>query len=478
MKASSLCCVVLCCVVSIFFLVSNRDACGQGMYGISCDTIHKKKEIYDDPRPLVKDLSYDTLLPSETVQDLTYDIEAMKRLWSDLVGFKSPEITGNVAPEIIPGEYSCADKDKYPFKEIMIPTYYDRFNPGSPPFACNFSRIKVIPTRHYYWALPVSEASKKYQGQVKQDAAGYMDYSTYEAGFPFPRPSGEHKAMQIMYNWEKRYVNWESSYLLLEVKGFDADLREDFDSLMEMFAIRLDGRVTMEPFGWLDERAEANHESRAIINKCYSPRDLFGNAFSSLTYENPNKMHQCMMYLNVFRRVRTMSGTDTQDAMGGQDTIYEDGDGFNQKITTKRYPYTYEVIAEREYLVPAYTLDGSGYLSSKGRELHDYEFERRPVYVLKLTQMDKDFVYSYRILYFDKETFTLLLAENYDQRGRLYRDYAIRNVFHPTMGMFSLSDIVSRDKVDVHSTYQRGFVVPAPGIGRDDVSIRNMIKSR
>ena len=106
------------------------------------------------------------------------------------------------------------------------------------------------------------------------------------------------------------------------------------------------------------------------------------------------------------------------------------------------------------------------------------KFERRPLYVLKLTQLDNNFVYSYRILYFDKETFALLLAENFDQKGRIYRDYAIRYVFHPSMGMLSVANVLTRDKIDLHSTYQRFFVIPAPDAGRNEVSIRNMIKSR
>ena len=37
-------------------------------------------------------------------------------------------------------------------------------------------------------------------GKTKQDENGYIIPATFEGGYPFPRPSGPHKAMQIIYN--------------------------------------------------------------------------------------------------------------------------------------------------------------------------------------------------------------------------------------------------------------------------------------
>ena len=136
------------------------------------------------------------------------------------------------------------------------------------------------------------------------------------------------------------------------------------------------------------------------------------------------------------------------------------------------------MIAEREYLIPAYSLDGSGTFKSEGKEFLEYEFERRPVYVMKLTQLDPSYVYSYRIQYYDKETFRLLCTENYDQKGRLYRTLDERQYFNPEMGIFTLNDILYHDHVDLHSSWQRGYCVPAPMVTRDDVSVRQMILTK
>ena len=61
-----------------------------------------------------------------------------------------------------------------------------------------------------------------------------------------------------------------------------------------------------------------------------------------------------------------MSATDTQDPINGQDLIYDDNEGFSQKITPLRYPYTFEIIEEREYLIPI-SIDGTEYVDSKRR---------------------------------------------------------------------------------------------------------------
>ena len=447
----------------------------QGVYDITYEDVQKAKEVVNDPRPLYTELSPEKVMPPEFYKSLIYDIPKMKEVWAKVVGFKAPDVVGNIAPAIRPGKYTIADREK--FKDLLLPGDYERFAPGGPPYIGNFSEIEVVPTRQYYWALPLAEATLKNAPNVRQKDDGYLDYASYVAGFPFPQPSGPHAAQQMVYNWEKRNICGDSYYLMTQAMGYQKELKNDFDSLMEMFIAKLEGRTLMEPYGYFDERAEANNESRATINCAFSPRDLYGNCFAMLSYSNPEKMDQPLMYLNVFRRVRKMSGTDTQDPMGGQDYIYEDGDGFNQKLSPDRYPYKYEVVEEREFLLPSYTMDGSGYLSTEDFELKDYKWERRPIMVCKLTQLDKNFIYSYRMMWFDKETLMLLHVENYDQKGRLYRQFIPRYVFFPKMGIFSPADVLARDRIDDHSMIQRFYTVPTE-VGREDLSIQKMIRGR
>jgi len=263
---------------------------------------------------------------------------------------------------------------------------------------------------------------------------------------------------------------------LQQPRGFNKNLKMDFDGLAEMVIMRLQGRVLVEPYGCFDERARRRGERVGVGMIHLAPRDAFGTTLSIVEYLDPSKFDQFLLYINVLRRVRKMSATDTQDAVGGQDLIYDDREGFAHKLSPERYPYKFEVIAEREYLVPAPQWDGSGYISSKDLGLYNYEFERRPLYVVKLTQMDKNYVYSYRTLFIDKETFFIYHVDNYNQRGRLYRTTDNLPSFIPEMGLYFSMGFLARDYIDLHSVYARHFTMPATWLGREHIDMRYMIK--
>jgi hypothetical protein len=446
-------------------------------YKLTFDQWSKAKAFYDDPRPVLKDLSMDKIIPPEDYAKLTFDKEAMKKAWEEVVGFKSPDVVGKIAPEIKPGKYTYQDKEKYPgFKELLVPEMYDRFNPGGPPRSGNMPEIEIVPTKQYYYALPIAEATKKYAPAVKLDDQGYINYDTYEAGFPFPRPSGPHKAIQALYNWEKRYMGGDGYWLVQYIHGYDRNLKLDFDAASDCWWIKLRGRCTMPPFGWYDERAKQRGETRAFNYHQLAPRDSYGNVINNTNFEGLNDYDQFLIYIAQLRRVRKLSGTDTQDQAVGQDVIYEDYEGFSQKLTPTRFPYKYEVIAEREYLFPNFSEDWSEWISSKGKEIRGVRFERRPCYVIQMTQLDKNYVYGRRVIFLDAETFLYHLILNYDQKGRLYRVMWTHYSFYPDMGNFTLMYFNGADFIDLHSQISPAFQQPAPWMAREHTGMQYIIK--
>lgn len=450
---------------------------GAGEVKLTLTEFEKYKKLFDDPRPYLKDI-YKKLVSPELYSKVTFDVEKMKEMWVEAIGFKAPDEVGKIAPEIKPGTYSYKDKDKYPgLKALMIPLHYDfLFKPGGPPFAGCFPTIEVVPTRQYFLALPIAKATIENKGRTKLDDKGLVIEETYMAGFPFPKPEGKFKANQIIYDLLKRPISWDSSYQLSLTYGFTSNLKMDQVLVVNLSTLKTRGRVLMEPFGWYDERAKKMGEEGFNQMTYEAPRDMFGNVLSFVRYVDPDKFDQMMLYINSIRRVRLMSATDIQDALGGADTIYADIDLYSQKLSSTIFPYKCELIDDREYLIPFATLDGSEYLSSKGCEFHNFKWERRPMYVVKMTQLDKNFVYSYRILYIDKESFLPCVILNYDQKGRLYRSLSYTNGFLPEMGMFPY-DIIGMyyDHVDMHSTYGYGLSIPKPGLTRNDVSLRSLV---
>jgi hypothetical protein len=444
-------------------------------YKVTFDEWAKVKAFYDDPRPTMKELPLSKIIPPEDYAKLTFDREAMKKAWAEAVGFRAPDVVGKIAPEIKSGKYTYQDKEKYPgFKELMVPEVYDRFNPGGPPRAGNFPELEIIPTKQYYYALPLAQATMKYSGVVKQDDQGYMDYSTYQGGFPFPRPSGPHKAIQVVYNWEKRTF-FENYYGLQLVGGYDKNLKIDFEGANYAWFLKLRGRSTIPPFGWYDGRAQKRGETRAFNFLQLSPRDSYGNVVNNTNFEGLNDYDQFLLYIAMLRRVRKLSGTDTQDQAVGQDTIYEDYEGFSQKLTPTRFPYKYEVVAEREFLFPTYTEDQSEWVSSKGYELRGQRFERRPCYVIQMTQLDKNYIYGRRLLYIDAETFIYHCIFNYDQKGRLYRVVWPNWGFFPEMGTYCAQYFSGADYLDQHSMICMMYLQPAPWLTREHVGMKHII---
>ncbi len=468
----------ICYLVFLFGLSTWAPALGAGEeYGVTNLDLEKYKAFFDDPRPFLKqDLSYEKVLPPGVYAKLTYDVETMKTVWAEVVEFKAPDVVGKIAPEIKPGTYTYKDKEKNPgLKELMYSTMYNRFNPGAPPFAGNFPEIKVVPTRQYYYALPIAKATKENMGRAKLDEKGYLIRQTYVAGFPFPRPEGKFKAQQVMYNWDRRYYGGENLHIIANIKGFTRGFKNDFDGKALLQQLRLNSRVQIEPFGYYDERAKVNEEKYGLSLTHMAPRDLYGNSITIVRYLDADKFDQVLMYLTAMRRIRKLSATDTQDAVAGQDVIYDDDYGISQPYTPNRYPYKFEILAEREYLVPAPQWDGSLYISSKGLEYHNMEFERRPLYVVSLTQMDKNYIYSKRIAYIDKETFILYDIENYDTKGRFYRQSENRPGFFPEMGFFTTLGVMYRDYVDMHSVLIQQYSYPALWVDRSYFDIRSLV---
>jgi len=439
------------------------------------------KDIYDDPRPWLTTFGPKQILPAELYEKLTYDIEEMKDTWAEVIGFRAPDVVGKIAPEIKPGKYTYQDLEKYPgFKELMYPELYNRIKPGEPPIGGSIPEFEIISTRQYYYALPIAQATKENQGKTKLDDEGYIIPETWIAGYPYPQPVEPHRAKKIMFNVEKRYLSFEGNFALVgALRGWNKRLETDFSGSIEVNHVKLAGRTQMPPYGWFDERAKERSEFRTFVMGFLAPRDMAGMAQSALICLPPDKVDQLMIYIPSLRRIRKMSATDSQDPVGGQDLIYDDNEGFMQKLSPTRYPYDYKVVEEREYLVTANSSDGAEYMTppEKGAEWKNVRMERRPMYVMELTQLDRNYVYGKRIFYLDKETFNYRHIDNFDQRGRLYRNFDTNWAWHPEMGAFSLSGVtgILVDHIDVHSGIVFHQQLPAYW-AREDVSLAGLVR--
>lgn len=452
-------------------------------YHMTFNQLNKDKAMFDDPASYYEKIGrFQKVLPEDLYEKFAFEKEEMSQLWAEAVGFKAPDVVGKIVPEIKPGKYTVADKEKFPFKELMPGHYYNRFNPpgaGGLNHVGNFTEIEVVPTRQYYYATPIAKATIDNAGKTKLDENGYLLYKSYLSGLPFPQPSGPHKAWQIVYNYKKNYHDFETTICYDQAQGIDSGFRKDFYTYGQYINVNASSRLVMEPLGWFDKAAERMDESKLIYYRPLAPRDEYGNAYFTTSFNNASKDPHFFVYLNLTRRIRKMSSSDRQDQSVGSDQTFDDTDGFMQPLRPDQYPYEMNVIDEREFLVPAATSIGKQWMDSKENYvMKDLQFERRPMWVVEMKQLDKNYIYSKRIGYFDKETLDLWFMENYDQKGRLYRTYSTQWAFIPEMGLLTKFNDIMLDYIDVHSTFETMRYFPTPWITRNDISVKSMMKTK
>jgi hypothetical protein len=116
--------------------------------------------------------------------------------------------------------------------------------------------------------------------------------------------------------------------------------------------------------------------------------------------------------------------------------------------------------------------------TKEGYILKNLQMERRPLWVVQLTQLDKNYVFGKRIFYIDKEILYFHHVENFDQKGRLWRSYDSIWGFIPDMGTYNQFHTLALDHIDTHSTAYHEYSYPALWLGRDDISMKGMIKMK
>ena len=419
--------------------------------------INELKSVFDDPRPYMDNFA--KLSGAENMKKFGHDVNKAKELWAEVVGFTTPEVVGKIAPEIKPGKYSLDDKSKYPFEKLMPKVIYDLYSePGN--FAGSFSEFEVVEPRQYFHHQGVAEATKANEGAAKLDNDGYLDYATLKPGYPFARPSGPQKADQIVYNSLIEYQHISENFAqIAAMTGFNKNLKRDFDGAGKYYQIKLANRSKLAPHGaWYDDRANKTGEQNAYYYEATEPRDLYGNAYVRIKYQDPKKNTNFLFYTTMTRRVRKISSSDMQDQSVGMDIAYDDVLSLDQKYRPDVFPYDVKILEETEILIPAYSLKGDEYVDTKaGMQRRNVKMQRRPVYVVEMKQLSSSYIYSKRIVYVDRETFVPLLNEMYDQKGRLWRSQQINWIFVPEVGNYNYWMNWQYDHLDTHTTLDRGF---------------------
>jgi len=99
----------------------------------------------DDPTDLMVTYPPKKAVPPEVWEYLKTDVEKAKMMTAELVGFKSPDLVGKIAPEIKPGKYTYKDlKDNPGLKDLFPPEFVQHIRPGGPPLRDNSHQTTLL----------------------------------------------------------------------------------------------------------------------------------------------------------------------------------------------------------------------------------------------------------------------------------------------------------------------------------------------
>jgi len=377
--------------------------------------------------------------------------------WEKMVGFKAPDVVGKVAPGIKPGMVIDAGNYKQiPDLDKLLPkSLYDRLDPNS---YAPLAPIKVAETNQYHCSRGYLEKSLETAKTIKFAADG-ISLEGYQGGFPFIHPKNGVELIQLADNV---YLGDTFAMRPMRLRLYNAKNKPERELRQHLNVLRYKGCTD-----WRGEDIEPNpQEIMYVVSGTFVyPRDLSGTAYVRKRYLKAENPDEFLLYIPSMRRIRRLSGRDTQDPLFGSDLTWDDYNIFWQKLSATDFPNEYKIIRKTEMLLPTF-IDynwpddraSAGYTAYNVDESGDQVYlnfgswQRRPVTILEVKSKDPAYLYSKRIITFDNETGLQLQTDLYDQAGRLWRSW-VRDYNLSQEGKGIMEDLIDIvDHINRHRT--------------------------
>jgi len=186
---------------------------------------------------------------------------------------------------------------------------------------------------------------------------------------------------------------------------------EDYQSTGDVWLIGEGGFKRHRKF--LRSRITLNRKSDGMDYKDMvvftDPGSVKGLAILTWTYIDPKKEQDAWLWLPSLRKIRRISQSQADDSFLGSDFTTEE-------ITIRRWEdETYEIVGEEKFKGYQCEFDGKTY------------YEGLDCYIVEAKPKGKDWYYSKRIVWVDKNTGANIFDEIYDPAGRkartIFREY-------------------------------------------------------
>lgn len=377
--------------------------------------------------------------------------------FAKMLGFKVKDKVGTVAPEIKPGMVIDANNYKqYPgLKELLPESLYVRLDPGH---YAPLAPIKIVATDQYHLGRGWIEKTMQSAKTARIGADG-VTLEGYVGGHPFLNPQSGAELIQWADN---PYLGDTFAMRPMRLRLYGRDNKPEREMRQHLNVSRYLNCTDWRPEG-LTPNPEQIHY--IVSGTFIYPRDISGTSYVRKRYIPANKPDEFLLFIASMRRIRQMSGRDTQDPLFGSDLVWDDYNVFWQKLSATDFPCDYKLQPPREMLMPTY-IDydwpddraSAGYTDYLVDESGDQVYlrygswQRRWLYMCEVIEKDPNYVYSRRVIANEPETCVQLQTDLYDQAGRLWREWVRDyNLSQDGVGvMEELIDIV--DHVNNHRT--------------------------
>ena len=381
--------------------------------------------------------------------------EAIKlgKEWEEWVGYNAVDIVAKdtKAPSIKPGLVITPENVKQYEKELreLFPYGFDwevdRMTGTGLFSGYNYSPLEmvIVPTTHAWNDRGYMEASKKYSSTCKVDEKNVLQ--GWVAGIPFPKPK---TAIEIVHNYDRLTIMGDNlNSMPLGFGYYGRNGKQEREEKIELHWQNYVGRIKVPPFPVIPG-FEDIYEKGSIV--ALYPYDLRGFAAVRTRYKDDKKEDSFITYVPSMRRIRRLAGSNTQDPLVGSDISWEDWKGFWSKVSI--HPAKYELLGEAVVLCPSFNPKPIKYEEKYGGRSQRYWWERRPVWVIRITYDEPNYIYKMRTWYVDKETFAMQQMFWHDQKGRIWKlwDWAWR--WNPDNGELDYWNPWIVDVINKHTT--------------------------
>ena len=196
------------------------------------------------------------------------------------------------------------------------------------------------------------------------------------------------------------------------------------------------------------------------------PFDIKGFVAVKSRYKDISRPDDFVTYIPAIRRVRRLSGTDTQDPLVSSDWTWDDWRNWWVKMSSEIWPM--EVKMDEETIA----LSQSGYFPYKLKDNMIVAYwEKRPVWVLDQRMKDLTYLYRRQKIYVDKETYAPLVKIIYDQDENLWKTSWCNFRWYPSgHTLYLFGEIV--DMINRHRSHMKAESILHLPLGDEVFSTR------